>query len=50
MKRTNLITYQYGKFRRVYEDKDGKLYYRMGGHIHGIFKEYCIAETKEAKQ
>ena len=45
MKRTNLVTYQYGRFRRVYIDDDGKLYFRFNGHLHGTHREYCIEEA-----
>lgn len=41
MKKTGLVTYQYGKYRRVYEDKDGNLFYRMNGFWHGTYREYC---------
>lgn len=42
MKRTDLITFDNGKAYRVYEDRDGRLYYRMQGVLHGTWKEYCI--------
>lgn len=41
MKRTNLVTYQFGECFRVYEDTDGRLYYRFNGQLHGTFIEYC---------
>lgn len=47
MKRTNLHTYEYGRARRVYMDKDGKLYFRANGVVMGTFREYCYANGKE---
>ena len=41
MKRTDMKTYQYDRYRRVYQDEDGKLYYRMNNQWHGTFREYC---------
>ena len=39
-KKTNLMTYENSKYRRVYE-KDGRLFYRLGNFWHGTFREYC---------
>ena len=46
MKRTDLITFDFGKAYRVYQDKDGRLYYKAKGHWCGTWPEYCIKEDK----
>jgi hypothetical protein len=45
-KKTNMITFEYGKHRRVYIcTKDGqykgKLFYRFNGYWHGTYEEHC---------
>lgn len=45
MKRTNLVTYEYGRYRRVYADSNGKLYFRYNGFLHRTHREYCIEEA-----
>lgn len=45
MKRTNLMTYQFGRYRRVYADSNGNLFFRYDGHLHGTYREYCIEEV-----
>lgn len=44
MKRTNMTTYEYGKSRRVFQDTDGRLYFRKGGRLYGTSTEYCTVE------
>jgi hypothetical protein len=44
-KKTNLKTYELGKYRRIYE-KDGKLYYRSDSHWLGTDKNYCEEITE----
>ena len=45
MKLTNLITYQFGRYRRVYADDKGNLFFRYNGFLHGTYREYCIKEA-----
>ena len=45
MKRTNLMTYQFGRCRRVYMDDNENLYFRYKGHLYGTYREYCIEEA-----
>lgn len=40
-KKTKLTTYEYGKRRRVFKDKEGKLYYRVCNNWHGTCRELC---------
>ena len=42
MKRTDMITFDMGKAYRVYEDKDGRLYYRAHGTVFGTWIDQCI--------
>lgn len=42
MKRTDLITFDNGEAYHVYEDKNGRFYYRAQGVLHGTWKKYCI--------
>ncbi len=42
MKRTELVTYMYGKNRRVYINADGRIYYRSHGQWCGTFIAYCV--------
>lgn len=46
MKRTSLKTFDRGKSRCVLRDDDGRLYYRMDGHLYGISPEYCYDADK----
>jgi hypothetical protein len=46
-KKTNLRTYEWDKWRVVYE-KDGRLFYRFNNVWRGTFKEYC--EEREVKK
>lgn len=51
MKRTNMFTYDQGNAYRVFQDTDGRLYYRAHGHLNGTFPEYCIEEqTNKEKE
>ena len=34
--------FENGKAFRVYEDKDGRLYYKAYGVLRGTWPEYCI--------
>ena len=47
-KKTNLRTYIYGKYRRVYE-KDGQLYFRADNHWHETYRNYCEEEIEEER-
>lgn len=44
-KRTNLKTYELGKYHRVHE-KDGKLYYRADNHWLATDRSYCEEITE----
>ena len=48
MKRTDLVTYEYGKTRRVYMAGDGRIYYRYRGQWFGTFINYCKRYTDNA--
>lgn len=39
-KKTNLITYEFGKHKRVYK-KDGRLFFRHNNNWLGTFENYC---------
>lgn len=41
LRKTDLVTYEYGKTRRVYKANDGRLYYRVENHWCGTSAEYC---------
>ena len=47
MKRTHLLTNEYGKARRVYEDEDGNLFFRVDHSYHGTYRSYCFADVKD---